>query len=67
MKKLLKDSFLRDLSRNFRADSNINSKLNRITISDIKSQGLSVDIRKKGISFYFRITLNGRTNRITIG
>ena len=55
MKKILKDSLLSDLSRNYRTDSGINNKLNRITISDIKSQGLSVDIRKNGISFYFRI------------
>ena len=67
MKELLKDSLLKDLSQNYRADSSINNNLNRRTISDIKSQGLSVDIRKNGISFYFRITLNGRTNRITIG
>ena len=67
MKKLLKDSLLKDISRNYRADSSINNRLNRITISDIKSQGLSADIRKKWISFYFIMTLNGRTNRITIG
>ena len=67
MKKMLKDSLLKELSRKFRSDFNITNKLNRITISDIRSQGLSVDIRKKGISFYFRMTLNGRTNRITIG
>ena len=67
MKKLLKDSLIKDLSRNYRTNFSINNKSNRITISDIKSQGLSVDIRKNGISFYFRITLNGRTNRITIG
>ena len=67
MKKMLKDSLLKELSRKFRSDFNINPKESRITVSDIKSQGLSVDIRTKGISFYFRMTLNGQTNRITIG
>ena len=67
MKKILKDSFLRDLIRNYKNKYSINLISKRITISDIKSKGLSVDVRKNGISFYFRVTLNGRTNRITIG
>ena len=67
MKKLLNDSFLKGFMRNYRDDSTIKNVQKRVTISDIKSQGLSVDIRKNGISFYFRVTLNGRTNRITIG
>ena len=67
MKKTLTDKILKEFSRNNRDDYGTNNVVNRITISDIKSQDLSVDIRKKGISFYSRMTLNGRTNRITIG
>lgn len=67
MQKLLTDRLIKAISKSSQENQSITKKFNRLNISDIKSQGLAVDIRKNRISFYFRATFRGRTNRITIG
>ena len=59
MRQLLSDSFLRKLK--------VKSDAKRVSLSDTKTKGLAVDVRKNGITFYFRLTHQGRVKRVTLG
>jgi len=59
MRQLLSDSFLRK--------SKTKPDTGRVSISDTKTKGLAVDIRKNGTTFYFRSTYQGRAKRVTLG
>jgi len=59
MPQLISDSFLRK--------SKIMSDAKRVSVSDTKTKGLAVDIRKNGITFYFKLVHQGRTKRVTLG
>ena len=59
MRQLLSDSFLKK--------SKIGPEGERVSISDTKTKGLAVDIRKNGTTFYFRSTYQGRAKRVTLG
>ena len=54
MRKLLSDSILRK--------SKTKPDTGRVSISDTKTKGLAVDIRKNGTTFYFRSTYQGRAD-----
>ena len=56
-----------DLNDQLIQDTAANAREPRINITDVKVKGLAVDVRKNGATFYFRITRQGRTTRVSLG